>query len=310
MGAGRLKFIITGADGQVGTALAACLAARGQECFAFGRRDLDITSRRQVMDVVKRVRPSAVINCAAYNHVDRAESEPDMAYAINRDGPRHLADACAATGSILVHYSTDYVFDGYQVGAYSEDALAQPLGVYGASKLAGEHEVLGSNAAHLVLRVSWVFGRIGKSFIDDVLKWADNGPLKVVTDQRSVPCDAVALAAATVDAVSTLRERPELSGLYHFAAGSPVTRHEYASRILNRAAEIGLVRPVPIEAVSSSYFATAATRPRNSTLAGDRFERAFGAAVESWEEGLFEYLDLLRDRRDADTSLIAQGKLA
>ena len=164
MGAERLRFMITGADGQVGRALIDCLAARGQEHFGFGRRDLDITSRQQVADVLKSIRPAAVINCAAYNHVDLAESEPDAAYAVTRDGPRHLAAACAEIGSILVHYSTDYVFDGYQVGPYSEDTLAQPLGVYGSSKLAGEREVLGSNAAHLVLRVSWVFGRIGKSF--------------------------------------------------------------------------------------------------------------------------------------------------
>jgi dTDP-4-dehydrorhamnose reductase len=308
MGTERLKFLITGADGQVGRALIDCLAARGQECLGFGRRDLDISSPQQVSEVLRSTRPAAVINCAAYNHVDKAESEPDAAFAINRDGPKYLADVCADTGSILVHFSTDYVFDGMQVEAYAEEAPAQPLGVYGASKLAGEREVLQSDALHLVVRVSWVFGRIGKSFIDDVLKWADNGPLKVVDDQRSVPCDAVALAAATVRAISVLRERRELGGLYHFAMGPAVSRHEYATRILDRAAEVGLVRRVPIEAVSSSYFATAATRPRNSTLGGQRFEEAFGMAPGSWEGGLEEYLDLLKEQRAANASLEAQTR--
>jgi dTDP-4-dehydrorhamnose reductase len=201
-----------------------------------------------------------------------------------------------------VHYSTDYVFDGRQVEPYSEEASAQPLGVYGSSKLAGEQAVLQSNANHLVLRVSWVFGRIGKSFIDDVLKWATSGPLKIVDDQHSVPCDAVALAAATIRAIMTLRERPELSGLYHFAMGAPVSRFEYAEIILNRAVEIGIARRVPIEAVSSSYFATAACRPQNSALAGSKFCQAFGVEPERWEDGLCEYLDLLKKQKVINTS--------
>jgi dTDP-4-dehydrorhamnose reductase len=160
MGSKGLTFVITGAEGQVGTALADCLLSFGFGYVALARRDLDITSRQQVSEVLRRVQPAAVINCAAYNQVDRAESEPELAYAINRDGPQHLASVCADIGSILVHYSTDYVFDGRQVEPYSEEASAQPLGVYGSSKLAGEQAVLQSNANHLVLRVSWVFGRI------------------------------------------------------------------------------------------------------------------------------------------------------
>lgn len=302
MGSKGLTFVITGAEGQVGTALAECLLSLGFDYVALARRDLDITSRQQVSEVLRRVQPAAVINCAAYNQVDRAESEPELAYAINRDGPQHLASVCADIGSILVHYSTDYVFDGRQAEPYSEEASAQPLGVYGSSKLAGEQAVLHSNASHLVLRVSWVFGRIGKSFIDDVLKWATSGPLKIVDDQHSVPCDAVALAAATIRAIMTLRERPELSGLYHFAMGAPVSRLEYAEMILNRAVEIGIARRVPIEAVSSSYFATAACRPQNSALVGRQFSEDFGIEPAHWQDGLCEYLDLLKTQQVTNTS--------
>jgi len=293
MGSKGLTFVITGAEGQVGTALADCLLSLGFGYVALARRDLDITSRQQVSEVLRRVQPAAVINCAAYNQVDRAESEPELAYAINRDGPQHLASVCADIGSILVHYSTDYVFDGRQVEPYSEEASAQPLGVYGSSKLAGEQAVLQSNANHLVLRVSWVFGRIGKSFIDD---------LKIVDDQHSVPCDAVALAAATIRAIMTLRERPELSGLYHFAMGAPVSRLEYAEMILDRAVEIGIARRVPIEAVSSSYFATAASRPQYSALVGRQFSEDFGIEPARWQDGLCEYLDLLKTQHVTNTS--------
>ena len=302
MGLKGLTFVITGAQGQVGTALADCLSSLGFDYVALARRDLDITSRQQVSEVLRRVQPAAVINCAAYNQVDHAESEPELAYAVNRDGPHHLASVCAEIGSILVHYSTDYVFDGRQIEPYSEEVSAQPLSVYGSSKLAGEQAVLQSNAIHLVLRVSWVFGRIGKSFIDDVLKWATSGPLKIVDDQQSVPCDAVALAAATIRAIMRLRERPELSGLYHFAMGAPVSRLEYAEIILNRAVEIGIARRVPIQAVSSSYFATAACRPQNSALAGRHFRQDFGVEPACWQDGLREYLDLLKEQQVANTS--------
>ena len=288
------SFVIAGAGGQVGTALTRHLNSLGIDHVALSRSDLDITSPQQIRDVLSRHRPSVVVNCAAYNLVDEAEKDPAIAYAINRDGPSQLARACSEIGAILVHFSTDYVFDGRRDGAYTEDMPVHPLGVYGMSKLAGERAVLGSDDAHLVLRVSWVFGRLGTSFVDDVLRWAPKGPLRIVTDQKSVPCDAVGLASATVETALRLIEDPELRGLYHFAMGSPVSRFEYAEAIVDRAARLGIITPVSLLPVSSDYFPAAAQRPANSALDGSKFERQFGINPGDWRRGLDEYLEILQ----------------
>lgn len=291
------NILLTGAGGQVATALARQLESLDIDHVALSRKDLDITSLRQVSEVMSQIRPTIVINCAAYNHVDKAEDEPEIAYAVNRDGPANLAKVCSEFSSALVHYSTDYVFDGQQDAAYTEESTANPLGVYGASKLAGEHAVLQSDAPHLVLRVSWVFGRIGKSFVDSVLAWAAKGPLKIAADQKSVPCDAEGLAAATIQAAVTLTETPSLSGLYHFAMGPPVTRLAYAQAIVDEASRLGIIAPVSIQGVPSDFFATAATRPSNSVLDGARFRERFGVEPGDWRDGLNDYLEALRTKR-------------
>lgn len=288
-----MRFLITGARGQVGTALTQRLSLLGIDNIALSRRDLDLTSPRQIREVLTHCRPQAVINCAAYNEVDKGETEPALAYAINGTGPAYLADVCAEIGSVLVHFSTDYVFDGEKSQPYPEDAQTNPLSTYGMSKLAGEQAVLQSTAAHLVLRVSWIFGRIGKSFVDDILRWVSSGTLRIVADQRSVPCDAVSLAAATVEATQKLIEDPRLSGLYHFAMGSPVTRYQYAKDIVQQATRFGIIAPVPVVAVSSDYFSSAAKRPANSALDGSKFEQRFGIDSGNWQVGLETYLDYL-----------------
>lgn len=290
------RFAITGAGGQVGTALARHLDALGFDHVALSSSDLDITSPDQTRDVLSRYRPSVVINCAAYNLVDKAEECPEVALAINRDGPSLLAGACGEIGSRFIHFSTDYVFDGQQDRPYTEEMAANPLGVYGSSKLAGERAVLKSASSHLVLRVSWVFGRIGKSFVDDVLKWAAHGPLRIVTDQKSVPCDAVGLASATIEASMRLTEEPGLGGLYHFAMGPPISRFDYAKVIVDRAVQLGIIAPVSVLPVSSDAFPTPAERPANSALDGGRFEREFGINPGDWRRGLNDYLETLRAR--------------
>jgi dTDP-4-dehydrorhamnose reductase len=291
------SFIISGAGGQVGTALTQHLDSLGLDYLALSRGDLDITSTEEIRDVLSRYRPSVVINCAAYNLVDKAEENCEIAYAINRDGPSKLAKACSEIGSVLVHYSTDYVFDGRKHCPYTEEMVAHPLGLYGSSKLAGERTVLDDDGAHLVLRVSWVFGRIGTSFVDDVLSWASNGPLRIVTDQISVPCDAVGLASATVEAALRVIEDSRLGGLYHFAMGPPISRFQYAEAIVDRAVQLGIIAPVSLLPVSSDYFPTSAERPANSALDGGKFARQFGINPGDWRHGLDEYLEALRPQK-------------
>lgn len=295
----KLRFIITGAGGQVGTALSEHLASLDVDHVALSRSELDITSPGQVREVLCRQRPDVVFNCAAYNAVDKAESEGELAYAVNRDGPAHLAAVCEEIDSVLVHYSTDYVFDGTQSGAYAEDAAPNPLSLYGSSKLAGEQAVLQSGAVHLVMRVSWVFGRIGQSFVDSVLGWASNGALNIAWDQYSVPCDAVALASASVGAAMRLLEEPGLGGLYHYAMSNPVTRVQYAEAILDTAIRHGIARPVQVTPVPGDYFSPAAERPANSALDGRNFEARFGIDPGSWQEGLNDYLETLKQREAA-----------
>jgi dTDP-4-dehydrorhamnose reductase len=288
-----MRILITGVQGQLGTELTLQLSRLGLEHIGCSRKELDISSEEQTVQLLRKYRPDAVINCAAYNAVDDAQKNSAIAFAVNRDGPAYLAATCADIGSVLVHFSTDYVFDGEGRQSYCENHPAHPLNTYGLSKLAGERAVLDSDATHLVLRVSWVFGRIGKSFVDNVLRWAAIGEIRVVDDQRSVPCDAVGLAMATIEATQKLIADPHLGGLYHFAMGATVSRHRYAEIIVEHASRLGIISSVPVVAVTSDAFDTAAQRPTNSSICGSKFSDQFKIDPGDWQDGLEAYLSSL-----------------
>ena len=282
--------LILGRDGQVGSALAA-LDWRGMPATALSRVEADITSGK-VEQAIARLRPAVVINSAAYTNVEGAEQDHEKAFAVNALAPGRLAQACAAGGAWLIHYSTDYVFDGGKPGAYIETDAPAPLNVYGQSKLVGEQAIAASGCRHLILRTSWVYSRAGENFVTKILARARAGtPLQVVDDQFGAPTWAHALALATRRAVAVLAD-PDTAqqegtreqapgGIYHLSAAGCASWHEVALAAL----ELGGI-DVPVTPVPSSRFATAARRPRNSQLDSSRFEAAFGHRIGAWREDL------------------------
>lgn len=288
-------ILVVGHRGQLATDLMRVAAERDEDLVALGRPQLDLTDPAHAARALDRIEPSAVINAAAYTQVDRAESEPDLAYALNRDGPARLAAACARARVPLIHVSTDQVFDGTKAGGYREDEAPNPLCVYGASKLAGERAVLEAAPVALVVRVSWVFGPSGENFVTKVLGWARARPrLAIVADQTGRPTFSPALAAALLDLARLMaqggEDRP--SGLLHLAGGSVMTRAEQAGRILAASAARG--GPfADIEPVATADFPTPARRPLNAELDVTRAAERHGLALGPFEPDLETTLDII-----------------
>lgn len=294
-----MRVLIAGAGGQVGVE-AVRSAPPGTELLACGSSELNIADGPQVRACIRRFRPHAVINCAAYTAVDRAESESQRALAANRDGPAQLAAALAASGGRLVHVSTDYVFDGRKPGAYREEDAPNPLNLYGRSKLAGEQAVRRQLKEHLILRAAWVFGRLGRSFADAMLRLAgERQELAVVDDQRGGPTPATSLAQALWRlALKSGEDGFEGWGLYHLESVPILSWHGFAQRIFEAALELGLIERQPrLRAIASRDYPTAAARPANSALSGSKLEAAFGISPVVWERELHRYLGELAARQ-------------
>ena len=288
-----MKVFIAGADGQVGRALHRQASMRGWQVMAVDRDDLDITDADAVSATVRSYAPGVVINAAAYTAVDKAESEPDLAYAVNRDGPANLAAACAKLDIPLVHYSTDYVFDGSKAGAYSEADPVAPLGVYGASKLAGEQAVRSACAKYLILRTSWVFSAVRHNFVKTMLRLGrEREQLRVVADQYGKPTAATELARLTCEILTKAEGR---WGIYHLAQ-SPVTSwHGLAEVIFAEARRQGAdLKVTEVQAITTSEYPTPAGRPANSELNCELLEATFGISIRPWQESLAEVIRELR----------------
>jgi dTDP-4-dehydrorhamnose reductase len=278
-----LKILLLGRNGQVGWELERLLAPQN-ELTALGHGELDLADVPRLIATVRTLQPETIVNAAAYTAVDRAESERDAAFAVNATAPRVLAEEAQRIGALLVHYSTDYVFDGTKATPYVEDDAPNPLNIYGASKLAGERAIAATGCRHLILRTSWVYGPRGANFMLTMLRLARERPeLRVVDDQVGVPTSSLEIARATTAALARVPQAPGLSGLYHLAARGETTWCGFARAILAKA---GVATPVvPIR---TEDYPTAARRPRNSRLDCARLGAAFGVTPAPWQEGLAE----------------------
>jgi dTDP-4-dehydrorhamnose reductase len=284
-----MKLLISGARGQLGLALARRL--RGSHDVATVARDrFDLTDAKACREVLRREQPDVLLNCAAYTAVDRAESEPELAQAINADGPHHLAESCKSLGIFLIHFSTDYVFDGRAPVPYVETGATSPTSVYGRTKLKGETGIADVSAEHLILRLSWVYGNDGANFYKTMLRLAQDRPrLRVVADQWGVPNYTADLADAVAFTLNRpLAELRGLSGLYHLSSVGVTSWRDFAHAIVEGA---GLGDRVAVEPIQTSEYPTAATRPAYSVLDSTRFTATFGWRAPNWRDGLRRCLD-------------------
>ena len=299
-GAGAPRILLLGADGQLGTELRRSLAPIGAVTCATlsGEVDgrpcerADFGEPGSLPALVARVAPDLVVNAAAHTAVDRAESERDLAWRINADAPGALAAACAARDAWLVHYSTDYVFDGRATRPYREDDPTAPLGVYGASKLAGEDAVRASGARHLIFRTAWVYAAHSHNFLRTMLRvGAEREVLRVVADQVGTPTPAALIADVTAHALGHL---PARSGTWHLTPTGQTSWHGFAEAIFAGAAARGLLARAPrVEPITTADYPTPAARPAYSVLDTARLRGDFGVDLPTWQDGLGGVLDRL-----------------
>jgi dTDP-4-dehydrorhamnose reductase len=279
-----LKILLTGRTGQVGSALERALVPMG-DLRACGRQELDLFDLDAIRSMVRESRPDVIINAAAYTAVDRAEREREAAFDANARAVAAFADEAKSAGSLLVHFSTDFVFDGEKAAPYVESDVPRPLNVYGESKLAGERAIAGSGCRHLIFRTSWVYSPGGRNFMRAVLAAArTQSELRVVNDQHGAPTSSIDIAAAMARILAQ-RDVKEKGGLYHLSAGGETTWHGFAKAFLE-AKGIG----TPLVAIRSEEYAAAARRPRNSLLDNSKLAAAFGVRLRDWREGLAEVL--------------------
>ncbi|NNM76903.1 dTDP-4-dehydrorhamnose reductase [Sphingomonas sp. ID1715] len=279
------RLLVTGGTGQVGTELRLRAGRHGFEVVAPSRAELDLGSTCAIERFLDDHPWHAVINCAAYTAVDKAESEPDLAEAVNAVGPDIIARAAAKRAMRLLHVSTDYVFDGSKADPYVEDDPIAPLGAYGVSKEAGERAVRQGNADHVILRTAWVISPHGHNFVKTMLRLGRERPLlRVVDDQRGCPTSAGDIA----ETLLALANRTGPHGTYHFVNAGEASWCELARFILERA---GI--DTPVEAITTADFPTPARRPANSRLSTAKLQRDYGIAPRPWQEAVGEVVDAL-----------------
>jgi dTDP-4-dehydrorhamnose reductase len=287
-------ILILGANGQLGHEL--CQAFAGENVTAWDHAACDFSDparlRAQLAHWTQTARPRVILNAAAYTAVDRAESEPNLAFHVNGDAPGILGEIAAACGALLVHYSTDYVFDGQGRRPYREDDMTNPLSVYGKSKRAGEIALQSTNARYLILRTSWVFGAHGGNFLKTMLRlFSERDTLSVVSDQIGAPTSAAWLAAVTATLARRYQEAGSTfpAGLYHLAAAGEVSWHGYARYLFDLAKAAGMpirLQPEGLQAITSRDYPTPAARPANSCLDCQRLADTFGITPPPWQDGV------------------------
>lgn len=299
--AGTLNFLLFGCNGQVGGELQKTLSSLGnvvaldvdstEHCGDFTKPDA-------IAETIRSIRPDVIVNAAAYTAVDKAESEPELAFLVNAQTPGILAQEAEKLGAWLIHYSTDYVFDGSGGEAWKETDAPNPLNIYGASKLQGERNIAANCSKYIILRTSWVYAAKGGNFAKTMLRLAqERESLSVVDDQIGAPTGARLLARLTADVIPKAMQNPGLSGLYHAVAAGETSWYGYARFVIGGARQRGVAIKVSdenVRPVTSSQFPTPAKRPANSRLDTSKLEQAFGIKLPDWQTGVAEMLDDIR----------------
>ena len=289
------RVLVTGSDGQVGRALLETFAGSA-EVIACNHSSLDLSNPEQIREKVREVAPDIIVNAGAYTAVDRAESERDLAFAINGRAPGVLAEEAQRASALLIHYSTDYVFNGSKTGQWVEDDATDPLSVYGASKLAGEDAIRSAGGRHLIFRTSWVYAAEGKNFVLTMLRLGrERDSLNVVDDQVGAPTTAAELARATHTIAVGIVEgefeaAPVWAGTYHMTCSGSVSWCGFARAIFERAPELLGGRAPVVHPIATSDYPTPARRPHNSVLSNEKLHDRFGVRLASWESALDEVL--------------------
>jgi len=295
-GESTMRILVAGRTGQLAVELADRLPRDGHEVIALEAPELDLTSSESIARVVRETAPDAIINAAAYTAVDRAEDQADLAYAINATGAGQLAAAAAGRSVPFVHVSTDYVFDGAKGSPYTETDAPNPVGVYGASKLAGEQAVMAANPRSVVLRTAWVCSPHGNNFVKTMLRLgAERESLSVVADQHGAPTFAADLADAIARMLPRLQAEAagsEAFGIFHLTGQPWTTWHGFAAEIFRQAAAMG--RKVPeLRAITTNEYPTRAKRPADGRMNCSRIEKVHGIAPRDWRLSLQECLEKL-----------------
>jgi dTDP-4-dehydrorhamnose reductase len=288
-----MKILLLGKNGQLGWELQRSLAPVG-ELLALDRHSTDfcgdLSQPERLAQTVRDWRPDVIVNAAAHTAVDKAESEPDLALGLNATAPAALAQAAADIGAWLVHYSTDYVFNGQGEQAWHESDATGPLSVYGQTKLEGEHHITASGCQHLIFRTSWVYAARGGNFAKTMLRLAaERERLTVIDDQHGAPTGADLIADVTAHAIRQALQQPALSGIYHLVASGETSWHGYASHVITQARCVRpdlALRVNEIAPVPTSSFPTPAQRPRNSRLHTGKLQQAFGLVLPPWQAGV------------------------
>lgn len=284
-----MRVLVTGARGQVGSELILEGERLGIQMLATGREELDITLQDSVDRFFQEERPDIVVNAAAYTAVDQAETEPELAYSINRNGAANLARACADTNTPLLHISTDYVFDGSKKEAYVETDITNPQCIYGKSKLDAECAIESVLTQYIILRVSWVFGIKGKNFVKTMLRLGkERNTLKIVSDQRGGPTPAVGIAKTLLILVKCWRDGETIPwGTYHYCGQPATTWQGFAEAVFEQAEIQGMIDKRPrVEPIMTSDYPTQALRPLNSVLDCQKIMRELGVPQPNWHSGL------------------------
>lgn len=284
----RGRWLVTGTSGQLGASVAEISETFGYNGIYPSRQDMDLSKPSSIMSAMNIYRPDGVINCAAYTAVDRAESEPDLAFAINAIAPKVLAEECAKLGIPIIHVSTDYVFDGNKTESYFESDSVGPLGVYGTSKERGERGVRLSGAQHAIIRTAWLLNSTGSNFLTTMLRLgAERDELRIVSDQMGSPTSVKDLATALILIATRLRNK---SGTWHFVNSGSATWYQLAAYIFEKVqwqkGDVPKLIPIP-----ASEYPTAAYRPANSVLSTAKLESDFAIRPRCWKQALDSILN-------------------